>query len=316
MSLKVFIFLFLLYCIYLVVFIILLKSTRSLNPTEIGIYRNGITKNIDYNKVYTSGIFFLGPFAGFIKFPYTVQYFENNITSRTSVYLFLLFQDSNIISFVYSVEYRLIASEIIDLYKKYSTNYEKLFISEINSKLITEAQSYLNEKYYYERDVISDNMKNIVESFFNDNYVSFIGFQLKEITVSKVVEDKVIDTVVKQITNSITEFESRIEVINKESEQLYASAQAEVDVLITQSENDGKVIVQNATAIGFKTEQEAEIEGLMKINEIGLTIDNLIKFKWLVDIDNIKDGNQTRITGFKTDLLKRLIMTNNLDNNN
>lgn len=159
-------------------------------------------------------------------------------------------------------------------------------------------------------------MKNIVESFFDDNYVSFIGFQLKEITVSKVVEDKVIDTVVKQITNSITEFESRIEVINKESEQLYASAQAEVDVLITQSENDGKVIIQNATATGFKIEQEAEIEGLMKINEIELTIDNLIKFKWLVDIDNIKDGNQTRITGFNTDLLKRLIMTNNLDSNN
>lgn len=159
-------------------------------------------------------------------------------------------------------------------------------------------------------------MKNIVESFFDDNYVSFIGFQLKEITVSKVVEDKVIDTVVKQITNSITEFESRIEVINKESEQLYASAQAEVDVLITQSENDGKVIIQNATATGFKIEQEAEIKGLMKINEIELTIDNLIKFKWLVDIDNIKDGNQTRITGFNTDLLKRLIMTNNLDSNN
>lgn len=78
---------FFIYIIYFIAFLILLFSTRGIKPTEIGIYRNGFTKNIDYNKVYTSGFFLLGPFAGFIKFPYTVQYLENNITSRTSVYL-------------------------------------------------------------------------------------------------------------------------------------------------------------------------------------------------------------------------------------
>lgn len=165
---------------------------------------------------------------------------------------------------------------------------------------------------YFERNYVYNKMKNVVDKFFKENYSEMGGFELGVLSISSKVTNSIINKVVSEINKNITENKNKASVIRKESEQLYASAVADTNVIMNNALNEGKVMVQNASAKGFELEQESQRIGLSLLEQkLNLSKNNLIHYSWLRDIKNIlgSDSKEKLLSDFKKNFLRDLIIS-------
>lgn len=155
-------------------------------------------------------------------------------------------------------------------------------------------------------------MRNVVNKFFNENYSEMGDFELGVLSISSKVTTSIINKVVSEINKKVTENQNKVSVIRKESEQLYATAVANTNIIMNNALNEGKIMIQNASAKGFELEQESQRIGLCLLEEkLNLSKLNLIHYSWLKDIKNILgvESKERLLSDFKKDFLRDLLIS-------
>jgi len=59
-------------CVAIIILIIVLSGVDTIEPTEVGILYNSVSKSVDYSFIYKGGWYWIGLFNSFFTFPATV----------------------------------------------------------------------------------------------------------------------------------------------------------------------------------------------------------------------------------------------------
>ena len=183
-------------CVVAVVAVILFAIMwHSVEPTEYGLSYNSITKNIGYDHVYDGGLYFLGPFRSFIKFPRTVINVEFSdrygakgppIETRTSEGLALKLH--------VSFQYQLMRDEIPALYKLTNTKYEETYIRQSKKIILEVAGKYTAPEYWLKRNEIGSHFESELNQTLHGTHARVTAFQMLVIDLPKTYEDSIVQT--------------------------------------------------------------------------------------------------------------------------
>lgn len=121
-------------CCLLVLLIVLLASIGTVEPIEYGIVYNSITKQVDQDRVYSGGWYFIGPVNSFITFPATLVNMDfTEYPDAQSAPILVKDKAGQEIRLSFSIQYKLHQDKIGVLYNAFQKGYETTFISYIDS---------------------------------------------------------------------------------------------------------------------------------------------------------------------------------------
>ena len=216
--------------------IIFATMWHSVEPTEYGLGYNSITKKISYDHVYDGGLYFLGPFKSFIKFPRTVINMEFSdrhgargppIDTRTYEGLALRLH--------VSFQYQLIREQIPDLYKLTNIKYEETYLRQAKKIILEEASKYTAPDYWLKRGEIGQHIETQLNLTLGGTHARVTAFQMLIIDLPATYEESIVQTQVqvqlretKRFEQNATTTRESINVDRSEADQeiavIYAKA--------------------------------------------------------------------------------------------
>mmetsp|Transcript_12196 Transcript_12196/g.12216 ORF Transcript_12196/g.12216 Transcript_12196/m.12216 type:complete len:303 (-) Transcript_12196:37-945(-) len=254
----------------------------SVEPTEYGMTYNSITKTAGTDHIYEGGLYFVGPFKHFIKFPATVTHIEFSdrkernappLETRTKEGLGLILH--------VAFQYKLHRHSIPKLYKLTNVRYEETFIRQAKNIILEEASEYNAPEYWEKRGEIGANIAKRLNDTLSNTYTSVVSFQMIQIDLPHSYEDSIVQTQVEVQKRETKRYEQKattmresinvdVSEANKQSQIIYAEADAKAINATTSYE---KMAYRDASAL------------------LGLTASNgLIEYTKLMNIMKNKDS--------------------------
>lgn len=249
----------------------------TVEPTEYGMTYNIVTKTAGTDHVYEGGLYFVGPFKHFIKFPATAVHVEFSdrpgrnappLETRTKEGLGLILH--------VSFQYRLYRKDIPKLYKLTNVRYEETFIRQAKNVILEEASEYNAPEYWEKRSEIGANIAKRLNATLSSTYASVLTFQMIEIDLPSSYEDSIVQT--------------QVEVQRKETKRYEQSAttiRESINVDISEAEKKAQIIYATADATAIRVINEAK----------GTAINNTIYYENLAYSDSARLLGITATTG-------------------
>lgn len=230
----------------------------SVEPTEYGMTYNSITKTAGTDHIYEGGLYFVGPFKHFIKFPATVTHIEFSdrkernappLETRTKEGLGLILH--------VAFQYKLHRHSIPKLYKLTNVRYEETFIRQAKNIILEEASEYNAPEYWEKRGEIGANIAKRLNDTLSNTYTSVVSFQMIQIDLPHSYEDSIVQTQVEVQKRETKRYEQKATTIresinvdvseaNKQSKIIYAEADAKAINATTSYE---KLAYRDASAL-------------------------------------------------------------------
>ena len=210
----------------------------TVEPTEYGMTYNSITKKAGTDHIYGGGLYFVGPFKHFIKFPATVTHIEFSdrpqrnappLETRTKEGLGLILH--------VAFQYKLHREDIPRLYKLTNVRYEETFIRQAKNIILEEASEYNAPDYWEKRGDIGQNIARRLNETLARTYTSVVSFQMIQIDLPPKYEDSIVQT--------------QVEVQRRESkkyEQKATTMRESINVDVSEAEKKSKIIYAEADA--------------------------------------------------------------------
>ena len=224
----------------------------TLEATEYGLDYSWISKSVDPT-AKTNGLYFLGVFHSFYKFPKNVQTIEfsrqgvdytetfNILRTRTSDGLEVSLE----ISFQYSIQ----PENIYKLFTKYGMNYRNIFVSIATHELTEAATKYSAYDYFSKRGEIKNYFFNSLNEAFKRECYSGIEFlQLRNVDLPNLFERAIQDTEV--IKQSINKAKAELNKVKVEIDTMIKTSHYQRNVTLNQAGGNAQAIIENAKAYG------------------------------------------------------------------
>ena len=271
----------------------------TVEPTEYGMTYNSITKRAGTDHIYEGGLYFVGPFQHFIKFPATVTHIEFSdrptkdaapLETRTKEGLGLILH--------VSFQYKLHRKDIPHLYKLTNVRYEETFIRQAKNVILEEASEYNAPEYWERRGEIGANIAKRLNDTLSAVYTSVISFQMIQVDLPHTYEDSIVQTQVEVQKRETKKYEQKATVLRES-----------IKVDVSEKEKEAKIIYANANAKAISTTIEYEKKAYSDAsNLLGLSASNgLIEYTQLMNI--LKNKGSQLIVGMSNALIN--IQTSN-----
>lgn len=218
----------------LITVIFLLASLDSLEPLEIGITYNRITKSIGLD-VYENGRYFIGPFKTFLVYPsnfITIEFSDS--PTATSGPLQTRTAEGLGLTLYVSFQYQLNKAEIPKLYALANVNYQATYIRIARDTILKVAGKYNATDYWVKRQAIGEHMKQSLNNELSKAFASCRFLQLLRIDLPKSYEDSIVSTQVEIQKTGMRKFEQQAELIRQ-------------NISVIRSEAEQKIKITNAT---------------------------------------------------------------------
>jgi hypothetical protein len=265
----------------------------TVEPTEFGMTYNSITKTAGTDHIYTGGLYFVGPFQHFIKFPATVTHIEfSDRPERDSAPLETRTKEGLGIILHVSFQYRLYRDTIPKLYKLTNVRYEETFIRLAKNIILEEASEYNAPEFWERRNEIGNNIAKKLNDTLTATYTSVVAFQMIQIDLPTSYEDSIVQTQVE---------------VQKKATQLYkqsaTTVRESIKVDISEADKQSQIIYAeaNAKAINASVHYE-KMAYAESANLLGLHANSgLIEYTHLMNI--MKNKGSQLIVGLKNSLI-------------
>jgi regulator of protease activity HflC (stomatin/prohibitin superfamily) len=276
----------------------------SVEPTEYGMTYNVITKTAGVDHIYEGGLYFLGPFQKFIKFPATVTHIEFSdrphansppLETRTKEGLGLILH--------VSFQYKLYREDIPKLYRLTNVRYEETFIRQAKNIILEQGSEYNAPEYWEKRSEIGAAIGKKLNETLSKTFTSVISFQMIQIDLPTSYEDSIVQT--------------QVEVQGRETkryEQMEKTILESINVDISEADKKVQIIYATADATAIRIINEAKGSAINNTifyermaykdasNFLGLDASNgLLDYAQLMNI--MKNQASQLIVGMKNSLI-------------
>lgn len=215
-------------------FLLLLISIDSLEPLEVGITYNKITKTVGQD-TYESGRYIIGPFKSFLVYPANLVTIEfSDSKGSTSEPLQTRTGEGLGLTLYISYQYQINKNELTKLYNMANVNYHGTYVRISRDVILKIAGMYNATNYWTDRQKIGEHMKTALDSELQKAFARCISLQVQRIDLPKSYEDSIVATQVEVQKTNMRKFEQTAELIRQ-------------NILVVVSEAEQKIRVTNAT---------------------------------------------------------------------
>ena len=234
------------------IFVILLFSIDSLEPLEVGITYNKITKTIG-TETFESGRYVIGPFKSFLVYPANLVTIEfSDSRGATSEALQTRTAEGLGLSLYISFQYQINKNEITKLYNMANLNYHGTYVRISRDTILKIAGMYNATNYWTDRQKIGEHMKTALDQELMKAFAKCITLQVLRIDLPKSYEDSIVATQVEVQKTNMRKFEQQAELIRQ-------------NISVIVSEGEQKIRITNATgnAEAFRIKQFAYVSYIL-----------------------------------------------------
>lgn len=253
----------------IVAVILFFASFGTLEYQEIGLNYSFITETISKD-AYTSGRYFLGIGAYFIKFPksvITLLFSEQSSERKDGPAMLSRTFDGLNVKLEVSFQYRLNPLKLYDLYTTLGPEYEKILIRTAFEHLTTAATKHTAHDFFTNRSFIAFEMQKGLNKNFQDACFAEVPlFQLRTVYLPELFENAIRDTQVKEQEILIARAERDTRRVTFETEVIQAKQQ--VQIMNNNAEADASAILLSNQAYvdQYKISQELQSSALSRLS--------------------------------------------------
>jgi regulator of protease activity HflC (stomatin/prohibitin superfamily) len=228
--------------------ILLLVSMDSLEPLQLGITVDKITKNIG-TEVYESGRYLIGPFKSFLIYPQNLVSIEfSDSRTATGEALQTRTAEGLGLTLYVSFQYEVNKTEIPKLYNLANVNYHGTYVRISRDVILKVAGQYNATNYWTDRGAIGDKMKEALDLELQKAYARCRFLQILRIDLPKTYEDSIVATQVEVQKTNMRKFEQTAELIRQN-----------ISVIISEADQQIKVTNATGNAEAYKIKQFAVV---------------------------------------------------------
>ncbi len=253
-------------------------SFEIVDYNEYALLQNDITREIQ-PEVYEEGLYPVGIFSSFIKFPSTWQTIEfspaedaNDIAIHTRT------EDGLALTIDISFQYQLNKTHLLDMYGQYGIEYEEYFAKVARGVLRDVASEYDALEFFYNRTTITSAMLDALITKEDAFFIEIGEFQLRDVDLPDTFEAAIEAVEVAKQEIKIAEYEQQAAVIRANTLILEAQANANVTLINAQ-----------ATAQALNITITAEGLALFNLaNATGFNTTELLIYLWIHALENLE----------------------------
>jgi regulator of protease activity HflC (stomatin/prohibitin superfamily) len=245
--------------------VLLAVSFQTIEPTEFGLAINGNTQTIDPS-VRSGGRHFLGLGWYFVKFPNTV--IAVRFVSEDKAALPVRSSDGLTITLDVSFEYKLIQTELTQLYLKFTENIEDPISKVAREAVRVAASRFGATNFFSSRNNVSLSMFNELELRLANVHCQLNSFQLLNIKLPDKFDNAIQQTEVtrqqiatanQQQIQALIEAETQVQAAVQQATVIRTKADTEANATIVQGTAEASTIIARAnnTVQGYLTVQTA-----------------------------------------------------------
>jgi regulator of protease activity HflC (stomatin/prohibitin superfamily) len=246
----------------LLVFIIVFPlSFNYVPPNYVGIKFNKNTKSVDNSGTYPEGRYFMGPSVSFFLFPTTVVTIDMKVTARAS--------DGYALTLNFAFQYTLDQEKVMDLYKKHSKNYKKVYERVAKEEMMKAIATYKSEAYYEEREKIIDDLSTRISIPLKENFATLWGLQFNDVGLATQLETRLLRLEIdrwyvkkKEAEQQISRVQSVTDVVEADFQKnisiINSNSTSQQQIIKKQSESQARLITKEAQANSTIASREAE----------------------------------------------------------
>jgi regulator of protease activity HflC (stomatin/prohibitin superfamily) len=257
--------------LFIVAFIMLCPAyILQVHRLHYGLLKNTISGQVELNKVYTPGRYYVGFWYEFILFPQylnTIE-FSNDKPEVGVKHLSALRsrdKEGKQIWLDISVQYRLEQKNIGKLYKQYQMQYEDVFISELRDVLMKTGNNFNVAEIWTDYSKPVQAMKAACDTALKARYAECWGLQVWGVRLEDVYEDQLVKTQVRKQAQKTAAAKSTHENARAETEVLLADYRRDITVVEADGTAKKFKIERNATAVAEKMLTDAKADVLQII---------------------------------------------------
>jgi len=245
-----------------IVSIILISLSFSyVEYNELAFKKNKTTNEVDNSQVYTNGRYFWG--VGYSAFTFPSTAITESFTDDGKGALSIFTEAGLSVKIECSFQYRLIPEELADLFDRYGISYGQQVVNIARSILKNVAPGFTTEQYYSQRKQISETFKAALTKNLHDQaHVEVLFFQLRKITFSTGVANKLLQTLVQNQINLQESYLQNATLIRKQTVTLQEETLANVTRIQSVANADASLIKQQADTNAFRIRLQSKQQAL------------------------------------------------------
>ena len=270
---------------------------ESVDVTEYALKVNWLDKKLDESTVYEEGLYDIGFYYNFIKFPRTVQeitYFvpeESNYRASNRLPLDSRTKDGLLITFQLSFYFQLQKENLTKLYKTYALTYEDKFIGQGRTTLRDVASYYNAIEFFNNRTIIGHEMEIELAKALGPMYTTVVNLQLREIDLPNTFEDALERVQVAQQEYEVAKYEQQAAIVRAETKIFESRAQANITIITAEADAEAFLINMEAQATALNiTLATQNLAYYAMAQQLNLTSTELLSLLWIMAIMNHDDS--------------------------
>ncbi|MFW9778541.1 MAG: SPFH domain-containing protein [Candidatus Heimdallarchaeota archaeon] len=266
----------------------------SLSYNQYGLNYDNVTHEIE-SKVYENGLYHLGLFHNFLKFPRTVQTIEffgslgapgtssGPLNSRT--------KDGLLINVQLAFQYRLRKEDILNLFRTFGLEYEERYVGQARTTLRDVASFYNAIEFFNNRTSIGDTMMEKLKDDLDIMFADVMFFQLREIDLPDEFEEALKQVQIAQQEYQIAIYEQEATIVRAQTAIIEAQAQANITIISGEAEAQAFLITMEAQAKALNITLTTErLAYYAMAQELNLTSTELLALLWVLAIQEHDDS--------------------------
>jgi len=275
-----------LFCVILTGVVLFGVSFDTLEPTQVGIKYNFNLVDIQENKVYDNGRYYLGVGLHFIKYP--VRLVNLDFLGSNSVRCWSA--EGQLIKLDVSLGYRLRRKDVVKIYKRFGTAYNlrlKLLALEGIKEVSTR---YEATDFFSQRVQISTAMRQHIAAKFAAEFADIELFNLRQIDLPDGFENKILDKVIKAQEYQTALNLLLIAQVRATNNVIRGNGDALINETLAGADADALRVTENAKSTALRSLREAEA-GAYQSLQVALNLNgtDLLRFRWAQIMDKLQN---------------------------
>jgi len=289
----------------LIVLIILLGTSFStLSPLEAGLKVNAISPSLEGTKVYTAGRYCLGFMYKFIRYPTTLKTIEwSTGASADGPPMIAQTSGGQTVTLEISFQYRLIVSELLNLYSNYAMTYHTAFVTVAQTEIRSLITKYDSTDYFFsQRESVALAIHAALNTRMRDYYAVVEHFQLRNIDIRSSTEQQILSKLTKaQEVKTAVALQNGVS-IRAVTEVIKSNYSNQALISVAKAKTEAAYITNGAYAesIGVGINASANAYRLLK-ETLNFTNTDLIRYLYLEAMQSL-DGSSKLTVGTPTAL--------------
>lgn len=267
-------------CLSILPVVAIATAFGSLEINQLGLNYSLISNTVE-PRGYVAGLYMLGPFHSFMKYPSTVQtiQFSNDhdsagppLRTRTS--------DGLEVTLEISFQYQLNVSILSDLYHKFGSEYEKIYVNMAMDLITMMATRYTATSFFSDRPTIARQMEDALKNHFGTAAFAEVPFfQLRAVSLPQKFEDAIQITEVQKQDIETAHREQKNVNVTMQTKVLQAEQHAQAIALAANASAQGIILHAEAYVAQFGISQRLQAESFKSLyDKLGNNESRLLEY--------------------------------------